>query len=794
MSTPPYSNITGIFTTDDKHHSISRAEYIGSARPGQLIVDTTDYSLWIGTASGEMISAAGGGANGTGGSPISAGTVTVNAQPNITSVGTLAVLDVTGNVTSGNVSTGNVTATGTVIAGNVRTINIISTGNVTSGNITSSGNVTVTGNVTSGNVSTGNVTATGNVSGTGGVFTYVTGNGANLTAINGANITGNVTSAITANFANYAGNVTVAAQPNITSVGALTGLTVNGITNLGPNSNLRITGGTTGQVLSTDGSGTLSWTTVSAGSGVSNGTSSTQVNASNITTVIGGTTIQTIAANGVTITGNANVSGNVNASYFIGNGSQLTALSGANVVGNVTSAVTANFANYAGNVTVAAQPNITSVGTLTGLAVNGTTSLGLVGNVSITGGTTGQVLTTNGSGVLTWSTISSSGASNGTSSTQVNASNITTVIGGTTIQTIAANGVTITGNANVSGNVNASYFIGNGSQLTDIAGANVVGNVTSAITANFANYAGNVTVAAQPNITSVGTLTSLAVGGTTNLGAIGNVTITGGTTGQVLSTDGSGVLAWQTVAAGGATTLGQLTGVDSEVDDPRTANDFLVHNGTSWVAGSVEIGQLSDVSTSLTNVPTDGKVLTWDAATLKWIPKTITVAGASVVGNVTSAITANFANFAGNVTVAAQPNITSVGTLTSLTVTGNTTSGNFTTAGKVTTANLYSKNFTTEAKAQTTTTVIDFAQSVQQFTVSSARAFTTSNVPATGTVGSVSLILVVSAGAGTSVTWPTGTKWPGGTAPTLANGTHVISLLTYDGGTTYLGAALEGYA
>ena len=45
-------------------------------------------------------------------------------------------------------------------------------------------------------------------------------------------------------------------------------------------------------------------------------------------------------------------------------------------------------------------------------------------------------------------------------------------------------------------------------------------------TANFANYAGNVTVSAQPNITSVGTLTNLAISGaiTGNLIPASNVT------------------------------------------------------------------------------------------------------------------------------------------------------------------------------------------------------------------------------------------------------------------------------
>lgn len=44
---------------------------------------------------------------------------------------------------------------------------------------------------------------------------------------------------------------------------------------------------------------------------------------------------------------------------------------------------------------------------------------------------------------------------------------------------------------------------------------------------------------------------SLVVSGTTDLGPVSNVTITGGTAGQVLTTDGSGVLSFSTVAASG---------------------------------------------------------------------------------------------------------------------------------------------------------------------------------------------------------------------------------------------------
>lgn len=70
-----------------------------------------------------------------------AGTVTTNAQPNITSVGTLSSLTVSGSAT-----VGSITSSGNITSGN------ITTGNVISGNITSSGNVTITGTLTAGNI------------------------------------------------------------------------------------------------------------------------------------------------------------------------------------------------------------------------------------------------------------------------------------------------------------------------------------------------------------------------------------------------------------------------------------------------------------------------------------------------------------------------------------------------------------------------------------------------------------------------------------------------------------------
>jgi hypothetical protein len=233
------------------------------------------------------------------------GTLRTNAQPNITSVGTLVNVNTVGNVVAaGNVTahtfngnvkggyiegtykspgdenelllngSGNISASekltfdGNIFAvnanmiaqninsGNLLTANFItgvltsssqpnirSVGNLVSlvvGNNTSLGNLTVAGAATFDADIYGNtLTVTGNTQLTtllAGNITAArfTGNGASLSAITGANVTGIVANANfaafsnVANFANFAGNVTVNAQPNITSLGNLTNLSVVG--------------------------------------------------------------------------------------------------------------------------------------------------------------------------------------------------------------------------------------------------------------------------------------------------------------------------------------------------------------------------------------------------------------------------------------------------------------------------------------------------------------------------------------------------------------------------------------
>ena len=76
-------------------------------------------------------------------------------------------------------------------------------------------------------------------------------------------------------------------------------------------------------------------------------------------------------------------------------------------------------------------------------------------------------------------------------------------------------------------------------------------------------------------------------------------------------------------------------------------------------------------------------------------------------------------------------------------------------------------------------------------TINANSTFTFSNPPSSGTVGSFVLELTHTSG---TVTWPSSVKFPLDTAPTLTAGkTHLFLFITDDGGSRYRGAALVDY-
>jgi hypothetical protein len=421
-------------------------------------------------------------------------------------------------------------------------------------------------------------------------------------AVTGNTVSGNVyANAGTISASLLGGTLTTAAQPNVTSVGSLSSLTVTGTSNLGPVGNVAITGGTSGQVLSTNGAGGLSFITIGT-AGVSNGNSNVAIATAggNVTTsVAGNANVLVVTGTGILVNGDGNVTGNLTAGNIVAGGGAGGNITGANLV-------SANF--FTGTLTTAAQPNITSVGSLSSLTVIGNANLGNVATANFF-----------------------SGAGNSLSNIQ---------------------------GANVSGEVSFA------ATANAIAGANVSGQVANAL------VAGTVYTNAQPNITSVGTLTGITSTGTANLigasnvalGPVGNVHITGGTSGQVLSTDGSGTLSFITIGTAG------------------------VSNGNSNVAIATAGGNVTTSVAGNANI----LVVTGTGANIDGyanITGSLSLGGGSG-GNLTGANNVSANTLTGNLTTNAQPNITSVGTLTSLAVTGNISSGNAN-LGNAATANFF---------------------------------------------------------------------------------------------------------
>lgn len=74
-------------------------------------------------------------------------------------------------------------------------------------------------------------------------------------------------------------------------------------------------------------------------------------------------------------------------------------------------------------------------------------------------------------------------------------------------------------------------------------------------------------------------------------------------------------------------------------------------------------------------------------------------------------------------------------------------------------------------------------------TITTATTLTVSNTPSTGTA--YSFVLDLTNGGAGVITWWTGMKWAGGTAPTLtAAGRDMLGFITHDGGTTWSGFVL----
>jgi filamentous hemagglutinin len=244
---------------------------------------------------------------------------------------TPGIVSATGNVSGGNLTTaGQVAATGNVSGGNVTTVGeVAATGNVSGGNVTTVGEVAATGNVSGGNLTTaGQVAATGNVSGnnisatneiSAGTTITATGNvsGGNLTTAGEVTATGNVSGGnvttageVTATGNVSGGNLTTAGQ--VAATGNVSGgnvTTAGEVTATGNVSGGNVT--TTGVVSAT---GNISGNNISATNEISAGTTITatgNVSGGNITTAGQVAATGNVSGGNVTTTGVVSATGNV---------------------------------------------------------------------------------------------------------------------------------------------------------------------------------------------------------------------------------------------------------------------------------------------------------------------------------------------------------------------------------------------------------------------------------------------------------------------------------------------------
>lgn len=315
-----------------------------------------------------------------------AGNVTNSTQANITTVGTLTALTVSGGITGASISTTTATVTGNITGGNISTALITASGAVISGNVSGSnlstaGTVTATGNVTGGNIVTSNTVSANILS-------------ANTLSVTSVTATGNVT-----------GNIVISNTV---------------ISNTVTSTDITATGNITGGNISVDNNITISGNLVVTGNATVNGTTTT-INAQtlNITDkdiVVANSVSTSALVDGAGIlAGNPTVSSLVYSHANLGWGTANNFNIGGNL--NVTGSA---FATTPGNATSNTQ--IATTAFVQNVVVNATGSLGTMStqdasNVAITGGNINSLAVTslgsNGFGTRTISNTAPSGGNDG---------------------------------------------------------------------------------------------------------------------------------------------------------------------------------------------------------------------------------------------------------------------------------------------------------------------------------------------------------------------------------------------
>lgn len=269
----------------------------------------------------------------------------------------------------------------------------------------------------------------------------------------------------------------------------------------------------------------------------------------------------------------------------------------------------------------------------------------------------------------------------------------------------------------VTGNAHANYFVGDATRLFNIPGANIIGEIPYAAAANTANTALTVTNESQPNITSVGTLTSVSAVGNVqggNLRTTGLISATGSllssgnisAAGNVRGSNGifSGtMLVTSFVTGGNFNTGGNVYAVGNVTGSNVCATTMLSTSGN--VIGGTVIGDfLIGDGSQITNLPTGYSNANVTSLLANYGSNVISATGNITGGNLktTGLISATGDITGGNVNAGASIVATSH-TGATFSATGNVTGGNINTGGTVTaTGNVTGGNLRTVGQVSAT--------------------------------------------------------------------------------------------
>jgi hypothetical protein len=440
------------------------------------------------------------------------------------------------------------------------------------------------------------------------------------------------------------GNATVVVDANANITAAA--LTANGNVSftganvsLGSNSNVKLTGGSSGQYLQTDGTGNLSWQAVSvSAASISNGNSNVNIPAANgnIQVSVAGT------SNVITFTSNNAYRGSYGLTGFVYQAN--TAPSSPQPGDQWYNTFNGILFEYLDDGTTAQWvdistiplPNIATVNAsavLNNVQTSGTYYPAFIsstanGNYQLNSNTAFSANLANGGFTATTFVGALSGAATTagtvTTAAQPNITSVGTLTSLSVTGNVSGGNLTTDGKVVAVGNVEAAYFIGNGSQLTGIDATAIQNGTANVRTFNNAN----VTVSASGNANVlVVTGTGANIAGTANVSgnlSANNITTGSGSGGNI---SGANVISANTFTASANITaanfIGNFANGNSDVNIPAangninfdvagTANVVVITAtgvnvaGTLRSTGNANVGNIGATNANVTAITATG--------------------------------------------------------------------------------------------------------------------------------------------------------------------------------------------